>query len=98
VTAAGSQALGDVRVVCLSALGPVPFATMLLGDLAELRKRGTFVDWGGVPQPAPAPRLPDSAVIERPRSRWCGHTDQILGELGYPADEIAVLRADKVVA
>jgi alpha-methylacyl-CoA racemase len=65
---------------------------------AELRERGTFVDWGGVPQPAPAPRLSASAVTERPRSRWCGHTDQILAELGYPADAIAVLRADKVVA
>jgi alpha-methylacyl-CoA racemase len=65
---------------------------------AELRERGTFVDWDGVPQPAPAPRLSASAVIERPRSRWCGHTDQVMAELGYPTDEIAVLRADKVVA
>jgi alpha-methylacyl-CoA racemase len=65
---------------------------------AELRERGTFVDWGGVPQPAPAPRLSASAVTERPRSRWCGHTDQILAELGYAADAIAALRADKVVA
>jgi alpha-methylacyl-CoA racemase len=65
---------------------------------AELRDRGTFVDWGGVPQPAPAPRLSASAVIERPRSRWCGHTDQVLAELGYAADEVAVLRADEVVA
>ena len=65
---------------------------------AELRERETFVDWGGVPQPAPAPRLSASAAIERPRSRWCGHTDQVLAELGYSADEIAVLRADKVVA
>ena len=60
---------------------------------AELRERGTFVDWGGVPQPAPAPRLSASAVIERPRSRWCGHTDQVLAELGYTAGEIAALRA-----
>ena len=65
---------------------------------AELRERGTFVDWGGVPQPAPAPRLSASAVIERPRSRWCGHTNQILAELGYLADEIAELRAADAVA
>ena len=60
---------------------------------AELRERGTFVDWDGVPQPAPAPRLSASAAVERPRSRWCGDTDQVLAELGYPADEIAGLRA-----
>jgi len=28
-----TQALGDTTVVCLSAMGPVPFAAMLLGDL-----------------------------------------------------------------
>lgn len=65
---------------------------------AELRERGTFVDWGGMPQPAPAPRLSASAPIERPRSRWCGHTDQILAELGYPAGQIAELRAGDAVA
>jgi hypothetical protein len=57
---------------------------------AELRERGTFVDWDGVPQPAPAPRLSASAVVQRPRSRRCGDTDQILAELGYPADGIRV--------
>jgi len=65
---------------------------------AELRERGTYVDWDGVPQPAPAPRLSASAVIERPRSRWCGHTDQVLAELGYPADQVAALRAADTVA
>ena len=65
---------------------------------AELRERGTFVDWDGVPQPAPAPRLSASAVIARPRSRWCGDTDQVLAELGYPAAEIAGLRDAGAVA
>ena len=65
---------------------------------AELRERGTFVDWDGVPQPAPAPRLSASAVVKRPRSRRCGDTDQVLAELGYPADEIAELRAGEAVA
>jgi alpha-methylacyl-CoA racemase len=65
---------------------------------AELRERGTFVDWGGVPQPAPAPRLSASAVIERPRSRWCGDTDQILAEIGYAARDIAALRAGAAVS
>jgi alpha-methylacyl-CoA racemase len=68
------------------------------GASAELRERGTFVDWGGVPQPAPAPRLSASPASERPRSRWCGHTDQVLAELGYQADELARLRAAGTVA
>jgi alpha-methylacyl-CoA racemase len=68
------------------------------GASAELRERGTFVEWDGVPQPAPAPRLSASAVIERPRSRWCGHTDEILAELGYSAGEIDALRGDEAVA
>jgi alpha-methylacyl-CoA racemase len=64
----------------------------------ELRARGTFVDWGGIPQPAPAPRLSASAVVERPRSAWCGHTDQVLADLGYSRGEVAALRADQVVS
>jgi alpha-methylacyl-CoA racemase len=68
------------------------------GASAELRERGTFVDWDGVPQPAPAPRLSASPATERPRSRWCGHTDQVLADLGYQADEIAGLRAADAVA
>jgi alpha-methylacyl-CoA racemase len=65
---------------------------------AELRERGTYVDWDGVAQPAPAPRLSASAVVERPRSRWCGHTEQILAESGYTAGEIAALRAGGAVS
>ena len=36
-------------------------------------------------------------MIERPRSRWCGHTDQVMAELGYTADEITALRAGEAV-
>jgi crotonobetainyl-CoA:carnitine CoA-transferase CaiB-like acyl-CoA transferase len=133
--ATAEQALADLNVVCLSAMGPVPFATMLLGDLGarvtrvdrpgrsepmtglpqqeDPRTRGhrgiglvlrspadreTFVDWDGIAQPAPAPRLSASAVVPRPRSRWCGDTEQILGELGYVSAEVAALRADGAVA
>ena len=65
---------------------------------AELRDRGTFVEWGGVPQPAPAPRLSASAVVERPRSGWCSHTGPILAELDYQADQVAALRADGIIS
>ncbi|MFT4288372.1 CaiB/BaiF CoA transferase family protein [Nocardioides sp.] len=63
----------------------------------ELRERGTFVDWGGVAQPAPAPRLADSAVIERPRAGVCSHTDELLDELALTPGQIAELRAAGVV-
>lgn len=64
----------------------------------ELRERETFVDWDGIAQPAPAPRLSDSPAVQRPRSRWCGDTDAILAELGYTAFEVAGLRSDGAIA
>ena len=65
---------------------------------AELRDRATFVDWGGVPQPAPAPRLSASPVVERPRSGRRSHTDAILTGLGLSGPELSELRSQGAIA
>src|ERR1700724_4324021 len=59
----GSRALGDVRVVCLSSLGPVPFAAMLLGDLGAQVIR--------VDRPGRAGSLTGLPLEDDPRTR--GH-------------------------
>jgi alpha-methylacyl-CoA racemase len=65
---------------------------------AELRERATFVEWAGLVQPAPAPRLSDSPSVERPRSGWSSHTDEILREFGVHAESIDRLRDHGVVS
>ena len=60
---AGNTALGDVRVVCLSSLGPVPFAAMLLGDLGAQVIR--------VDRPGRAGSLTGLPLEDDPRTR--GH-------------------------
>jgi alpha-methylacyl-CoA racemase len=64
----------------------------------ELRASGTFVEWDGIAQPAPAPKLSDSQIRPRARSGSCSHTDEILGELGYKRTVIEGLRAAKTIA
>ncbi len=56
--------------------------------------RGAFVTLDGVVQPAPAPRL-SRTPPEAPRSapEVGAHTDAVLAEAGFTADEIAALRA-----
>ena len=54
--------------------------------------------FGEHPRLAPLVRLSRSATTARPGCLVGEHTDAILGELGYSADEIATLRADRVVA
>jgi crotonobetainyl-CoA:carnitine CoA-transferase CaiB-like acyl-CoA transferase len=56
--------------------------------------RGTFVDVGGVVQPAPAPRFGRTAAgPPRPPGRPGADTDAVLAGLGYTAAQIAALRA-----
>jgi alpha-methylacyl-CoA racemase len=59
----------------------------------HVQARGTIVEREGVPQPAPAPRF--SATPNDPPGAPCvpgQHTDDVLAEVGYRADEIAALR------
>ena len=62
------------------------------------RARGTFVEAGGVVQPAPAPRFsrtaPELSCLPPRPGR---NTDELLGALGLDGAEVARLRADRVV-
>ena len=53
--------------------------------------RGTFVEAGGVTQPAPAPRYSLSGTVA-PKMAGGSDTDAVLAELGWDADRIASLR------
>lgn len=60
--------------------------------------RGTFAVHDGLLQPAPAPRFSrTSTALGRPPAVPGTHTDEILAELGYSADEVATLHAAAVV-
>jgi len=61
--------------------------------------RGTFVEVGGVVQPAPAPRFDrtPAATPEPPRERGAD-TEEVLAELGLAADDLAELREAAVIA
>jgi alpha-methylacyl-CoA racemase len=55
--------------------------------------RGTFVEYEGVVQPAPAPRFDRTpAAIARPPAHAGQHTDEVLADWGLDADRIAKLR------
>jgi alpha-methylacyl-CoA racemase len=61
--------------------------------------RGTFVDVGGMTQPAPAPRYSETRTdTPTPTPRSGADTAAILGELGYSDAEIAALAGAKAIA
>jgi alpha-methylacyl-CoA racemase len=60
--------------------------------------RGTFVEVGGVVQPAPAPRFSRTpAAVQRPPAHDGQHTHEVLGDWGFSADEIENLRQSGAV-
>jgi alpha-methylacyl-CoA racemase len=63
------------------------------------RHRQSFIEVDGVMQPAPAPRfLGTPSAVQCPPARTGQHTDAILRDWGFSADEIAALRAGGAVA
>jgi alpha-methylacyl-CoA racemase len=62
------------------------------------RARGTFVEVGGVTQPAPAPRFSRTPCDPpTPAASPGEHTDQALADWGLPPDRIARLRATTAI-
>lgn len=60
----------------------------------HLKARGTFVEYGGQMQPAPAPRFSRTKPeIQRPAASLGEHTDEALQDWGFSAEEVAKLRA-----
>jgi alpha-methylacyl-CoA racemase len=72
------------------------------GDVMQdehLRARGTYVEVDGVLQPTPQPRFDRTpASLGRPPAAPGEHTDEVLAEGGFTADEIAALRGSGAVA
>jgi alpha-methylacyl-CoA racemase len=61
-------------------------------DHPHNRHRKSFVEVDGIAQPAPAPRfLGTPSQVQRPPARIGEHTDVVLKDWGFSADEIAAL-------
>ncbi|MDQ2727104.1 MAG: CoA transferase [Actinomycetota bacterium] len=78
------------------------FAPVLTMDEApkhpHMAQRETFVDVGGVTQPAPAPRLSRTpGEVSGPPPRPGQDTDRALADWGFSTEEIAELRESKAV-
>ena len=97
-----AQALAELEKVQIPA-GPLYSPQQALED-AHIRAAGLLVDteYPGLPRPAPLAPTPvdlsETPGTFRHRAPQLGeHTDAILAELGYSAEDIKQLRAEKVV-
>ena len=61
--------------------------------------RESFVEIDGIMQPAPAPRFVGTPTrVQRPPARIGEHTDEVLRDWGFSADEVAALHGAGAVA
>ena len=98
-TAEAIAALEAARVPCGEVLTP---AQALANEQVAAREFLVPTDYPGLPRPAPVGRMPvdfskAAAGIRRRAPTLGEHTDEILAELGYDAEAIAALRAERVV-
>ena len=91
--------LGKAMIPCAPVLSPQQAL-----DHPQVQALGLLqpTDYPGLPQPAPVAAVPiwmsETLPVERRRPPLLGeHTDEVLTELGYDADQIAALRAQAVV-
>ena len=62
-------------------------------------ERETFVDVGGAPQPAPAPRFSRTpSAVQGPPVAAGADTDTALADWGFTDDEIAALKTSGAIA
>jgi alpha-methylacyl-CoA racemase len=65
----------------------------------HIKARGTVVDYEGILQPAPAPRFSRTKPeINRAAPKPGEHTDEVLAEWGFAADEVKKLRETGAIA
>jgi crotonobetainyl-CoA:carnitine CoA-transferase CaiB-like acyl-CoA transferase len=91
--------LGEAKIPCAPVLSPQQTL-----DHPQVRALGVLqdTDYPGLPRPAPVAAVPvwlsDTPPVPRRRPPQLGeHTDQVLAEHGYSADEIAALRGAGVI-
>jgi alpha-methylacyl-CoA racemase len=68
-------------------------------DHPHNKARGTFVDVGGVTQPAPAPRFDRTpADVPAPPHEPGADTTEVLAELGLSGEDLDNLRSNGIIA